>query len=118
MLTRSVPPTTGAFFSHKHFLGLSFSLFFFLLYRAMDSILEEYADKGQGTIKLDLEYQPGIALVTIDNSTRHNSLSGKMMVEFHHVVNQLEKNINKLVAVIFMGGGSPIKSFCAGLGTY
>lgn len=82
----------------------------------MEAILKEHADKGQGTIRLDLEYQHGVALVTIDNPERHNALSGKMMVDFHHVVNQLEKNVNKLVAVIFMGGGSPVKSLCAGLG--
>lgn len=79
----------------------------------MDSIIEQLANKGQGTIRLDLGYQAGIALVTLDNPNRHNALSGKMMVELHNVISQLESN-KDIVAVIFMGGGS--SSFCAGLG--
>lgn len=73
-----------------------------------------FSDKGQGTVRLDLTYQPGIALVTLDNPKRHNALSGKMMVEFHHIITRLEKNTNDLVAVIFIG--ADLKSFCAGLG--
>jgi hypothetical protein len=97
------------------FLPPKFTFFFFST-KKMNAIIERLADKGQGTIKLDLKYQPGIALVTIDNPKRHNALSGKMMVEFRNVITQLERNTNDLVAVIFMGGGSPIKSFCSGLG--
>lgn len=83
----------------------------------MNSTIELLANKGQGTIRLDLEYQPGVALLTIDNPTRHNALSGKMMVEFHNAITQLERNVsNDLVALVVMGGGSPLKSFCAGLG--
>ncbi|KAG2232465.1 hypothetical protein INT48_005182 [Thamnidium elegans] len=79
----------------------------------MNSIISNFTDKGQGTVRLDLTYQPGVALVTFDNVKRHNALSGKMMVEFYHVITQLEQNTQDLVAVIFMGGG--LKSFCAGL---
>ncbi|KAI9366284.1 ClpP/crotonase-like domain-containing protein [Pilaira anomala] len=75
--------------------------------------LSYFSDKGQGTVRLDLTYQPGIALVTLDNPKRHNALSGKMMVEFHHIITRLEKNTNDLVAVIFIG--ADLKSFCAGL---
>lgn len=90
---------------------------FFLFSLTMNSIIKNLSNKGQGKITLDLEYQPGIALVTIDNPERHNALSAKMMVEFHHVVNQLERNDKDIVAVIVKGGGSPMKSFCSGLGT-
>ncbi|KAI8639382.1 ClpP/crotonase-like domain-containing protein [Parasitella parasitica] len=81
----------------------------------MNKTIELLANKGQGTIKVDLKYQPGIALLTIDNPKRHNALSGKMMVEFHHAVSELERNIvtNNLVALVVMGGGQ--SSFCAGL---
>jgi ethylmalonyl-CoA/methylmalonyl-CoA decarboxylase len=83
----------------------------------MNSTIELLANKGQGTIRLDLEYQPGVALLTIDNPKRHNALSGKMMVEFRNAITQLERNVsNDLVALIVMGGGSPQKSFCAGIG--
>ncbi|KAI9478894.1 MAG: ClpP/crotonase-like domain-containing protein [Benjaminiella poitrasii] len=82
----------------------------------MNSTIELLANKGQGTIRLDLEYQPGIALLTIDNPKRHNALSGKMMVEFYHAITQLERNVsNDLVALIAIGGGAPKSSFCAGL---
>ncbi|KAI9256292.1 hypothetical protein EDC94DRAFT_677653 [Helicostylum pulchrum] len=60
----------------------------------MNSIISNFTDKGQGTVRLDLKYQPGVALVTFDNVKRHNTLS-------------------VLVVVIFMGSG--LKSFCAGL---
>ncbi|KAI9266420.1 hypothetical protein EDC94DRAFT_668195 [Helicostylum pulchrum] len=60
----------------------------------MNSIISNFTDKGQGIVRLDLKYQPGVALVTFDNVKRHNALS-------------------VLVAVIFMGSG--LKSFCAGL---
>lgn len=82
----------------------------------MNNIIENLVNKGQGTVRLDLDFQPGIALVTIDNPKRHNALSGKMMVEFYHTVTQLERNDKDIVAVIVKGGGNPIKSFCAGLG--
>ncbi|CAO3623915.1 unnamed protein product [Mucor hiemalis] len=81
----------------------------------MNNIIENLVNKGQGTVRLDLDFQPGIALVTIDNPKRHNALSGKMMVEFYHTVTQLERNDKDIVAVIVKGGGNPIKSFCAGL---
>lgn len=82
----------------------------------MNKTIELLANKGQGNIKLDLNYQPGIALLTIDNPKRHNALSGKMMVEFHNAVSELERNVtNDLVALLVMGGGQ--SSFCAGLGT-
>ncbi|GAA5817548.1 hypothetical protein MFLAVUS_011096 [Mucor flavus] len=79
----------------------------------MNAIISNFTDKGQGTVQLDLKYQPGVALVTFNNVKRHNALSGKMMVEFYHVITQLEQNTQDLVAVIFMGSG--LKSFCAGL---
>ena len=80
----------------------------------MNKTIELLANKGQGNIKLDLNYQPGIALLTIDNPKRHNALSGKMMVEFHNAVSELERNVtNDLVALLVMGGGQ--SSFCAGL---
>lgn len=79
----------------------------------MDTLLQQFANKGQGTIRLDLNYKPGIALVTLDNPNRHNALSGKMMGELHNIITLLE-NENDLVAVIFMGAGA--SSFCAGLG--
>lgn len=82
----------------------------------MNAIIDNLANKGQGTVRLDLDFKPGIALVTIDNPKRHNALSGKMMVEFYHAVTQLERNDKDIVAVIVKGGGDPIKSFCAGLG--
>lgn len=82
----------------------------------MNKTIELLANKGQGTIKLDLNYQPGIALLTIDNPKRHNALSGKMMVEFHNAISELERNVtNDLVVLLVMGGGQ--SSFCAGLGT-
>ncbi|KAL7317264.1 hypothetical protein PS15m_003645 [Mucor circinelloides] len=80
----------------------------------MNKTIELLANKGQGTIRLDVNYQPGIALLTIDNPKRHNALSGKMMVEFHHAVCELERSsTNDLVALLVMGGGQ--SSFCAGL---
>lgn len=83
----------------------------------MNKTIELLANKGQGTIKLDLKYQPGIALLTIDNPKRHNALSGKMMVEFFNAVTALERNMaNDLVALVVRGGGQ--SSFCAGLGIY
>ncbi|GAA5805454.1 hypothetical protein HPULCUR_010970 [Helicostylum pulchrum] len=51
----------------------------------MNSIISNFTDKGQGIVRLDLKYQPGVALVTTQ----------------------------VLVVVIFMGSG--LKSFCAGL---
>ncbi|KAI7884138.1 ClpP/crotonase-like domain-containing protein [Mucor mucedo] len=78
----------------------------------MDTIIKQFENKGQGTVRLDLKYQPSIALVTLENPTRHNALSGKMMVELHSIITLLE-NSQDLVAVIFRGGGG--SSFCAGL---
>ncbi|KAI8988663.1 ClpP/crotonase-like domain-containing protein [Pilobolus umbonatus] len=79
----------------------------------MNSIIENLSNQGQGTIRLDLQFQPGIALITVDNPARHNALSGKMMVEFHHIVNTLKQHTHDIVAVIVMG--SSLKSFCSGL---
>ncbi|CEP08935.1 hypothetical protein [Parasitella parasitica] len=81
----------------------------------MNRTIELLANKGQGKIKLDLKYQPGIAALTIHNPKRHNALSGKMMVELHHAVSELEHSIiaNNLVALVVMGGEQ--SSFCAGL---
>ena len=99
-------------------LFISRFLFFLLFYHIfMNTVIQQLENKGQGSVQLDLDYQPGIALVTIDNPKRHNALSGKMMVEFYQIVTQLEANTKDIVAVIVQGGGSPIKSFCAGLGT-
>ncbi|KAI8876670.1 ClpP/crotonase [Backusella circina FSU 941] len=79
----------------------------------MEDITRFLSDKGDGTIKLELDFRPSIARIVIDNSARHNALSGKMMVEWYNSVCELEKNVDKLVAVIVMGASG--KSFCSGL---
>jgi ethylmalonyl-CoA/methylmalonyl-CoA decarboxylase len=80
----------------------------------MDDIIKTLHNKGEGSVKLELDFRPSIARIIIDNSARHNALSGKMMVEWYNAVCELEKNVNKLVAVIVMGASG--KSFCSGLG--
>lgn len=81
----------------------------------MNNSIKLLANKGPGTIRLDLNFKPGIARILIDNPDRHNALSGKMMVEFHQVITEIERNVaNDLVALVVMGANN--KSFCAGLG--
>ncbi|KAG0201026.1 enoyl CoA hydratase domain-containing protein 1 [Mortierella sp. GBA30] len=45
---------------------------------------------GQGHIELDLNHSPGLALLTLSNSTKHNALTGKMMAELADCVDFLE----------------------------
>lgn len=76
---------------------------------------------GEGSVDFDPSYAPGIALITLNNPSRHNALSGKMMAELADVVDTLErwtsfesKEREDLVGLILTG--SEGKSFCAGLG--
>ncbi|KAI9021666.1 ClpP/crotonase-like domain-containing protein [Phycomyces nitens] len=69
---------------------------------------------GEGTIRYEPFYRPGIGLVSIENPNHHNALSGKMMAELYEIVGHLEKDADdNLVAIIVTGG--PNKAFCAGL---
>lgn len=104
------------FFKKKAVVQLLLSFFSHLPLihtHSMEESIKLFENKGQGTIRLDLAYKPRIALVTLENPSRHNAMSGKMMVELHNVITQLEENTN-LVAVIFIGSSG--SSFCAGLG--
>ncbi|KAI9316343.1 ClpP/crotonase-like domain-containing protein [Dichotomocladium elegans] len=75
---------------------------------------ENLRSLGTGQVRLEADFAPGVALVVIDNPDRHNALSGKMMVEFRHIVLWLETSAPEdMVAVIVTG--SAHKSFCAGL---
>ncbi|RUS21718.1 ClpP/crotonase-like domain-containing protein [Endogone sp. FLAS-F59071] len=75
---------------------------------------------GEGSVDFNPNYAPGIALITLNNPSRHNALSGKMMAELADVVDTLErwtsfdsKEREDLVGLILTG--SEGKSFCAGL---
>ena len=78
---------------------------------------EELKHRGIGSVHLDVNYAPGVALMVIDNPQRHNAFSGKMMVEFRQSILWLESNAPEdLVAVIVTGSRG--KAFCAGLGIF
>ncbi|CDS05400.1 hypothetical protein LRAMOSA07928 [Lichtheimia ramosa] len=75
---------------------------------------QELKGRGIGSVHLDVNYAPGVALMVIDNPQRHNAFSGKMMVEFRQHVLWLESQAPQdLVAVIVTGSRG--KAFCAGL---
>ena len=77
--------------------------------------IDKLRSLGQGTVKYDPQFAPGIGFIAIDNPDRHNAFSGKMMVEFYEIVVQIEQQeLGDLVALIV--SGAPQKSFCAGLG--
>ena len=77
---------------------------------------------SHGSIEFNSSFSPGIGLITLHNSNRHNALSGKMMAELADVIDKLEnitqsktdsKVENELVALILSGNGN---TFCSGLG--
>jgi Enoyl-CoA hydratase/isomerase len=81
--------------------------------------LPEIRDKlrglGQGTIDFVPDYQPGVGLITLNNPTRHNAMSGVMMSQLADLTDKLENETADLAGII-VTGAMPAKAFCAGLG--
>jgi hypothetical protein len=81
--------------------------------------LPEIRDKlrglGQGSIDFVPDYQPGIGLITLNNPTRHNAMSGVMMSQLADLTDKLENEPADLAGLI-VTGSVPAKAFCAGLG--
>ncbi|KAF9113028.1 enoyl CoA hydratase domain-containing protein 1 [Mortierella sp. AM989] len=46
---------------------------------------------GEGHIELDLNHSPGLAILTLHNPSKHNSLTGKMIAELGDCVDFLEE---------------------------
>lgn len=73
---------------------------------------------GQGHIELDLSHAPGLALLTLSNPGKHNSLTGKMMAELADCIDFLEEAVTKPTmpalssesGLILKSGGVPLKS--------
>ncbi|CAG8738623.1 12277_t:CDS:2, partial [Funneliformis caledonium] len=87
----------------------------------LNLIREELRKFGQGSIEYNSSFSPGIGLITLHNSERHNALSGKMMAELADLVDKLEhitqgktnsKNETDLIALILSGDEN---TFCSGL---
>ncbi|KAH8547983.1 ClpP/crotonase-like domain-containing protein [Umbelopsis sp. PMI_123] len=80
--------------------------------------LPEIRDKlrglGQGSIDFVPDYQPGIGLITLNNPTRHNAMSGVMMSQLADLTDKLENEPADLAGLI-VTGSVPAKAFCAGL---
>jgi ethylmalonyl-CoA/methylmalonyl-CoA decarboxylase len=70
---------------------------------------------GQGTIDFVPDYQPGVGLITLNNPTRHNAMSGVMMSQLADLTDKLESEPTDLAGLI-VTGAMPAKAFCAGLG--
>lgn len=70
---------------------------------------------GQGTIDFVPDYQPGVGLITLNNPTRHNAMSGVMMSQLADLTDKLENEPTDLTGLI-VTGAMPAKAFCAGLG--
>ncbi|KAI9289697.1 ClpP/crotonase-like domain-containing protein [Umbelopsis sp. AD052] len=87
------------------------------LFSPRDS-LPEIRDKlrglGQGTIDFVPDYQPGVGLITLNNPTRHNAMSGVMMSQLADLTDKLENEPTDLAGLI-VTGAMPAKAFCAGL---
>ncbi|KAG0172190.1 enoyl CoA hydratase domain-containing protein 1 [Apophysomyces sp. BC1034] len=62
----------------------------------LSTIAENLRPLGQGAVHFTRDHSPGIGLVVLDNPTRHNSFSGKMMAEFRDIVLHLEKDPDDL----------------------
>jgi ethylmalonyl-CoA/methylmalonyl-CoA decarboxylase len=75
------------------------------------SFLNLVKDHGTGQIKL--EYSGSIAELTLDNPTKKNCLSGRMLHQFAHVVDDLVKQ--KSVHCVIVRGSPESDIFCAGL---
>lgn len=57
----------------------------------LDVLRKEFSKVGKGTFELRKDEETGIALLTINNVERRNSLSGLMMAQFNVVLTQLEE---------------------------
>ncbi|KAI8338584.1 ClpP/crotonase-like domain-containing protein [Chlamydoabsidia padenii] len=70
---------------------------------------------GQGEVVYNNAFAPGVGLIELRHSKRHNSLSGKMMAQFRDIVLVLEQlpPDSDLVALVMTGSRG--KSFCAGI---
>ncbi|KAI9137969.1 ClpP/crotonase-like domain-containing protein [Paraphysoderma sedebokerense] len=68
---------------------------------------------GAGSIDLLYHRSLPIGLIQINNPTKHNALSGKMLAELAETVDTLQHYQNRLGFLIITGKGG--KSFCAGL---
>ncbi|CAI2178996.1 9706_t:CDS:10 [Funneliformis geosporum] len=87
----------------------------------LNLIREELRKFGNGSIEFNSSFSPGIGLIILHNSERHNALSGKMMAELADIVDKLElitldktnsKQETELIALILSGDGN---TFCSGL---
>ncbi|KAI9020644.1 ClpP/crotonase-like domain-containing protein [Hyaloraphidium curvatum] len=72
-----------------------------------------------GTVTLQLNYAPGVALIRFNNVSKRNAISAPMIAQFHDAVSALETVLsappgprpNPLVAVVLAGAA---RTFCAG----
>lgn len=58
---------------------------------SLDVLRKEFSEVGKGTFELRKDEGTGIALLTINNVERRNSLSGLMMAQFNDVLTRLEE---------------------------
>jgi ethylmalonyl-CoA/methylmalonyl-CoA decarboxylase len=69
--------------------------------------------RDHGIGQITLEYKGNVAELTLDNPTKKNCLSGRMLYQFAHVVDNLVKQ--KDVHCLVMRGSPQSDIFCAGL---
>ncbi|KAI8097742.1 ClpP/crotonase-like domain-containing protein [Halteromyces radiatus] len=70
---------------------------------------------GNGQVTFNRYFTTGVGLIEINQPERHNSLSGKMMVEFRDIILDLEQRQQDDDLVALIVTGSRGKSFCAGI---
>lgn len=58
---------------------------------SLDILRKEFSKVGKGTFELRKDEETGVALLSINNVERRNSLSGLMMAQFNDVLTQLEE---------------------------
>lgn len=68
---------------------------------SLDVLRKEFSKVGRGAFELIKDDDTGIALLTINNVERRNSLSGLMMAQFDEVLTRLEEwqEVNQAVYV-------------------